>query len=123
MTLRVLYNIDVAPSSSAYIQVGNHINRWCDSRLFIFDDTLMHQSVNDSDDVRYCMFIDILRPSACTWLLSVILRSVRLVALRFNGKFYGRWHVLGQRTSGESDRRSRSELEKRAASIENGFES
>ena len=31
--------------------------------LFIFDDTLIHQSFNEEDDLRYCAFIDIIRPS------------------------------------------------------------
>ena len=48
---------------SAFIKVGNHVNYWQDNKLFIFDDTLQHQSCNNSDAVRYCMFLDILRPT------------------------------------------------------------
>ena len=62
ITLRVLYNINPIRSKHVYIKVGNRINRWCDNPLFIFDDTLQHQSCNQSDEVRYCMFVDILRP-------------------------------------------------------------
>jgi len=44
--LRTLYNINQITSEQAYIKVGGHINRWRDSKLFIFDDTLQHQSRN-----------------------------------------------------------------------------
>ena len=27
---------------SAYIEVGNQISYWCENKLFIFDDTLLH---------------------------------------------------------------------------------
>ena len=63
ITLRVLYNINQIDSDKVYIKVGKHINYWRDNKLFIFDDTLQHQSCNQSDAVRYCMFVDILRPS------------------------------------------------------------
>ena len=56
VTLRVLYNINDMPDKSAFIKVGNHINYWQDNKLFIFDDTLQHQSCNNSDGVRLtCM--------------------------------------------------------------------
>src|SRR5262245_14475643 len=73
ITLRVLYNINEIASEQAYIKVGGHVNRWRDSKLFIFDDTLQHQSCNESDELRYCMFVDILRPSLLPGLSSAIL--------------------------------------------------
>ena len=37
---------------------------WCeDGPLFIFDDTILHQSFNLTDHERHCLFIDVVRPS------------------------------------------------------------
>ena len=65
-TLRVLYNINDITDKSAYIVVGDRTNYWRDNKLFIFDDTLLHLSANETDQLRYCMFVDILRPSPLT---------------------------------------------------------
>ncbi len=62
-TLRVLYNVNDIKDASAYITVGNTTSYWRDNKLFIFDDTLLHLSANETDQLRYCMFVDILRPS------------------------------------------------------------
>ena len=62
-TLRILYNLNDIDDNSAYIVVGNVTHYWKDGKLFIFDDTLMHQSFNESDKIRYCLFVDMLRPS------------------------------------------------------------
>jgi len=65
-TLRVLYNINDITDKSAYIVVGDRTNYWRDNKLFIFDDTRLHLSANETDQLRYCMFVDILRPSPLT---------------------------------------------------------
>jgi aspartyl/asparaginyl beta-hydroxylase (cupin superfamily) len=36
---------------SAYI-VGGDTTRWRDNKLFIFDDTLLHESINHTDQAR-----------------------------------------------------------------------
>jgi beta-hydroxylase len=59
----VLYNVNDIKDKSAYIVVGNTTSYWRDNKLFIFDDTLLHVSANETDQLRYCMFVDILRPS------------------------------------------------------------
>jgi beta-hydroxylase len=94
VTLRVLYNVNEIANENVYIKVGNHVNYWRDNKLFIFDDTLQHQSCNQSDEVRYCMFVDILRPSLCPGLMSAILAGVRLVIARFNLAFYKHWAFI-----------------------------
>jgi beta-hydroxylase len=94
VTLRVLYNINQIDSENVYIKVGNHINRWRDNKLFIFDDTLQHQSCNESDEVRYCLFVDILRPSLFPRLFSAILACLRVVIARFNAVFYQHWTFI-----------------------------
>ena len=71
-TLRVLYNINDVSDRSAYIQVGDQINYWCENKLFIFDDTLLHVSANGDNQLRYCMFVDILRPSPFPGIMAAV---------------------------------------------------
>jgi len=71
--------------------VGRHTHYWRDGKLFIFDDTLQHQSCNGSDEPRYCMFVDILRPSPFPRLMSAVLSCVRKVAAPINACFYRQW--------------------------------
>ncbi len=94
ITLRVLYNINRIDSDKVFVKVGTHTNYWRDNQLFIFDDTLQHQSCNQSDEVRYCMFVDILRPSYVNGLLGAILAVVRVITARFNAMFYKHWKFI-----------------------------
>ena len=94
VTLRVLYNVNQITDPNVYVRVGNHTHRWCEDKLFIFDDTLQHQSVNESDAVRYCLFVDILRPSPVPWLLSGILTAIRLIMAPFRAVFYKHWTLI-----------------------------
>jgi beta-hydroxylase len=91
LTLRVLYNINDIDSKKVYIKVGNRTHYWRDQKLFIFDDTLQHQSVNESDGIRYCMFVDIIRPTLLTGLFSGMLTCIRVLIARFNFIFYKHW--------------------------------
>jgi beta-hydroxylase len=93
-SLRVLYNLNDFDDASAYIQVGGTTNYWFDNKLFIFDDTLLHQSVNDSDKSRYCMFIDIVRPSPLPAVLGLVVFLFRTISGRFNAVFYQRWKII-----------------------------
>ncbi len=68
--VRVLYNIDPNPDEGAYIVVNGTRHTWCqDGPLFIFDDTVLHQSFNMTDVERHCLFIDVVRPSYVPVLL------------------------------------------------------
>jgi beta-hydroxylase len=93
-TLRVLYNINDVTSPDAYIKVGDVENRWRDNKMFIFDDTLLHQSFNETSDVRYCLFIDIMRPSLMPWLMGAIVTAFSFGFIKLNGVFYKNWTML-----------------------------
>jgi len=93
-TLRMLYNLDDIDNDSAYIVVGNTTHYWKDSKLFIFDDTLMHQSFNESDKIRYCLFVDILRPSPLPALLRPFVKMVHFFFQSANYVFYKKWKVI-----------------------------
>ena len=90
-TFRVLYNVNDLQSRDSYIKVGGLHNHWCDQKLFIFDDTLMHQSVNQTTELRYCLYLDILRPSLCPWLLRAVVRIIGVLMLKTNAIFYKKW--------------------------------
>lgn len=94
ITLRVLYNINTIEDPNVYIQVGHHVHRWKDQKLFIFDDTLQHKSINESDGMRYCLFVDMLRPAPVPFLSDVILTGVRLIMTPFRAIFYGHWSFI-----------------------------
>ena len=94
-TLRVLYNLDDVVDKSAYIVVGKTTQYWQENKLFIFDDTLLHQSFNETDRPRYCLFVDIVRPTTMPMAFKFFVRAIgKLMSQRINKVFYGRWKVL-----------------------------
>ena len=94
VTLRVLYNINDIASRNVYIRVGNQTHYWQENKLFIFDDTLQHQSCNESDAMRYCLFVDMLRPSPWPKLMSAVLTGIRMVMEPIKAMFYKHWTVI-----------------------------
>jgi aspartyl/asparaginyl beta-hydroxylase (cupin superfamily) len=94
VTLRVLYNVNDIDTKNVYIRVGDRTHYWQESKLFIFDDTLQHQSCNESDRVRYCLFVDVLRPSPWPWLMSGILTGIRLLMAPARAVFYKHWTII-----------------------------
>jgi len=99
-TLRVLYNIDDVVDDSAYIVVGNTASYWCENKLFIFDDTLFHQSFNETDQPRSCLFVDIVRPTPIPVVLKAFVRAVgKLMSQGSNKVFYGHWKVFKNPTA------------------------
>jgi aspartyl/asparaginyl beta-hydroxylase (cupin superfamily) len=93
-TFRVLYNVNTMDDNSAYIVVGDTTNYWRESKLFIFDDTLLHQSFNDSDKARYCLFVDIVRPSAVPAVFAGLVTLNRILFRGLNSIFYKKWKII-----------------------------
>lgn len=94
ISIRMLYNINNIEGKNAYIRVGNHTNYWSEKKLFIFDDTLQHRSVNETDGLRACMFVDILRPTTVPWLTGALLTGVRMLMAPFRAIFYKHWTFI-----------------------------
>jgi aspartyl/asparaginyl beta-hydroxylase (cupin superfamily) len=94
LTLRVLYNLSPVVTDKIFIQCGWTKHYWHQDPLYIFDDTLIHRSVNDYDARRYCVFMDIMRPTAFPGLLAALISAVSLIAERFNAIFYKNWKML-----------------------------
>ncbi len=94
MTLRVLYNLTPIKSDKIFIECQGEKHYWHDDPLFIFDDTLLHRSVNECDGRRYCVFLDIIRPTPFPGLLSGMVSVVQLLVGRINALFYKNWKML-----------------------------
>ncbi|MGA8958295.1 MAG: aspartyl/asparaginyl beta-hydroxylase domain-containing protein [Pseudolabrys sp.] len=93
-TLRLLYNINDIKDKSAYIVVGDKTHYWCDDKLFIFDDTLLHVSANETDQLRYCMFVDILRPSPFLAVMSAVVAVEGWLNKTFKFISYSGWTLV-----------------------------
>lgn len=94
-TLRVLYNLTPVDDDQVYIECGNVRHIWRDDPLFIFDDTLLHRSVNLNEARRYCVFMDIVRPSPLPGVLLAFVAATSIVARGMKGVFYRNWKMLG----------------------------
>ena len=94
-SLRILYNLNDMTDDSAFIVVGDWTNYWRENKLFIFDDTLLHQSTNDSDEPRYCLFVDILRPTMMPIVFKAFVGFVgKLTSQGTNKLFFRQWKVF-----------------------------
>lgn len=94
LSLRVLYNL-VPVNAEIFVQCGSVKNYWHDDPMFIFDDTLLHRSVNEYDGRRYCVFMDIVRPSPVPGVISALLALVSMSVERINAVFYKNWKMIG----------------------------
>jgi beta-hydroxylase len=95
-SLRILYNLNDTNDHSAYITVGENISYWQENKLFIFDDTLLHESINKSDQARYCLFVDILRPTPFPGFMRAVIASIRLLTQSVKFIYYRNWEVIEQ---------------------------
>ena len=93
-SLRVLYNLNEVKDRSAYIVVGGTTSYWSDEKLFIFDDTLLHLSANDTEQPRYCLFVDIIRPTLFPRMMAAVITVVRYLTKSFKVIYYKNWKVV-----------------------------
>lgn len=94
LSLRVLYNLNPVQNDQIYIEAAGTRHYWHDDPLFIFDDTVMHESVNHSDHIRYCLFMDIVRPSDHFKLFNFFINKLSFILSSFKGIFYKNWKTL-----------------------------
>jgi len=93
-SLRVLYNLNDMHDDSAYIVVGDEISYWRENKLFIFDDTLLHESVNQTDETRYCLFVDMIRPTRFPGVMRVVISGIRRLTQSFKFIYYQNWKLI-----------------------------
>jgi hypothetical protein len=91
LTLRVLRNLEPAVNPDVYVAIDDRVHRWQNDPLLIFDDTLFHRSVNDNDAIRYCLFLDVVRPSHFTPAFDAAIGTMGLMAGPFRSLFYRNW--------------------------------
>jgi len=93
-SLRILYNLNDMNDHSAYIAVGDKISYWRENKLFIFDDTLLHSSVNETNQARYCLFVDMVRPTPFPGVMRAVMLGIRLLTQSFKFVYYQNWKVI-----------------------------
>ena len=93
-SLRILYNLNEMNDHSAYIAVGDKISYWRENKLFIFDDTLLHSSVNETNQARYCLFVDMVRPTPFPGVMRAVMSGIRLLTQSFKFVYYQNWKVI-----------------------------
>ena len=93
-SLRILYNLNDMNDHSAYITVGDKISYWRENKLFIFDDTLLHSSVNETNQARYCLFVDMVRPTPFPGVMRAVMSGIRLLTQSFKFVYYQNWKVI-----------------------------
>jgi hypothetical protein len=93
-SLRILYNLNDMNDDSAYIVVGDTTSYWRENKLFIFDDTLLHQSFNETDQTRYCLFVDIVRPTPFPGVMRAMISGVHFLTQSFKFIYYQNWKVI-----------------------------
>jgi len=84
---------------SSHIVVGDKINYWCEQKLFIFDDTLLHRSLNETDELRYCMFLDILRPSPFPRVMAAVVAAERFINTNLSFTTYSGWTLIKRKAT------------------------
>ena len=96
LSLRVLYNLNPIQNDQIYIEANAMRHYWHDDPLFIFDDTVMHESLNNSQDqIRYCLFMDIVRPSDHYEVFNFAISKLSVILNNIKGIFYKNWKTIG----------------------------
>ena len=93
-SLRVLYNLNDMKDDSAYITVGGTTSFWRQNKLFIFDDTLLHLSANETEQPRYCLFVDIIRPTPFPAIMLGVISITRFLTKSFKFVYYQNWKII-----------------------------
>lgn len=93
-SLRVLYNLNDMKDDSAYIVVGGVTSSWRENKLFIFDDTLLHLSANETEQPRYCLFVDIIRPTPFPALMQGVVAITRYLTQSIKFVYYANWKII-----------------------------
>ena len=93
-SLRVLYNLNDMKDDSAYITVGGTTSFWRENKLFIFDDTLLHLSANETDQPRYCLFVDIIRPTPFPAIMLGVIAITRFLTKSIKFVYYQNWKII-----------------------------
>lgn len=95
LSYRILLNLTPVETDKIFIECNGQKHYWHENPLFIFDDTLFHRSVNELDAKRYCVFMDVARPSYVPQIVDLLLGVVSAIADRVKAIFYKNWRMIG----------------------------
>ena len=87
-------SLDPVASRDVFIEANDTLHYWSDDPLFIFDDTVFHRSINDVDHVRYCLFMDIVRPNYVPRVFDVAVQIASFISGAFKQMFYRNWSFV-----------------------------
>ncbi|MFQ5347398.1 MAG: aspartyl/asparaginyl beta-hydroxylase domain-containing protein [Rhodothalassiaceae bacterium] len=59
---RLICHLPLIVPDRCYLRVGNETREWRKGEMLIFDDSIEHEAVNDSDELRVILLFDIWRP-------------------------------------------------------------
>jgi hypothetical protein len=93
-SLRVLYNLNDITDRTAFIDCNGATHYWADEKLYIFDDTLLHRSVNETSQTRYCLFVDIIRPTPFPAVMRLVVSAIAVLTQSFKFVYYKNWKVI-----------------------------
>lgn len=78
--VRLIVHLPLIVPEKCTFRVGNEIREWKVGKAWVFDDTIEHEAVNDSDSLRVILMLDIWNPylsSAERELVSTLLRAMQ----------------------------------------------
>lgn len=62
LNMRLLCHLPLIVPEGCWLRVGNETREWRDGELLIFDDSIEHEALNPSNEVRIVLIFDIWRP-------------------------------------------------------------
>jgi len=74
----------IVPENCGAIRVGNEARPWVEGEMLIFDDSMLHEAWNDSDEERVVLLFDIWRPEL-TAEERVLVTTVLTAARHYSG--------------------------------------
>jgi hypothetical protein len=94
--LRYHLGLRIPVGGPCYLEVGDQRYSWNEGVGVVFDDTLRHRAVNDADEPRVVLFLDLVRPAmpafagwvhvATVWLMRRSWRVKRAISAARQGK-------------------------------------
>lgn len=78
--IRYHLGISVPNDDRIYLKVDNKAIKWQEKKSFIFDDTLIHEAFNDSDEKRVIIMVDFYRP--LPFILNVLNKIVVFIIFK-----------------------------------------
>lgn len=67
-TYRVHLGLIVPDPDRCWIEVGSEIRHWHEGELMVFDEGYPHRAVNETDERRVALVLDVVRPMPWPWL-------------------------------------------------------